>query len=397
MWFSAGGTRRPFIVTVAALTVLVGLHVGAAPSHRDAEAASRYSKSTRIIRRGLTFTKMVDSFGPNRIKVLEVDPATDLTLDVALANNKLPGRETTSSMADRKGAIAAVNGNFGNDWGRPLGLLAEDARLHASAIAPGAAFAWSQDESAAFVGWPKLDVMARNETSGARWRVRDWNAEYPTGIAGYTKAGGRRVRPPSSGCSVRLAPQGKLRWNAGRIGVGRPYVVDRQVCGERLLPFDGVVLAADRGTDGGRRLAAANRGEAVTLSWSLGWPGVVDAIGGNPVLVREGRVTAEPCGDYVCNRHPRTGIGVTAEGHILLVVVDGRRSESIGLEIVEFARLFRRLGAVSAMNLDGGGSSTMVVKGRVVNTPSDGSERAVVSSVLVLPGPDKSEPRPLAP
>jgi hypothetical protein len=389
-------TRRIAIALAVVALTLTGL----LPSTESVQAGSRYSKSSRTIRQGLTLMSVVDSQGPNRIKVLKLNPATNLTLDVALANNRLPGRERTSSMARRRGAIAAVNGNFGTDWGRPLGLFAEDGRLQTSPIASGGAFALSKDERRAYVGYPDLEIVANNLTSDVRWNVSDWNDQYPAdnGIAAYTKSGGDAVRPPSGSCSVRLLPQSKMRWGTAKIGVGRTYDVDKVACGERLYPLNGVVLAADRGTNNASRLSAARRGQDVRLAWSLGWAGVMDAIGGSPVLMRDGRVTVDACSGYVCQRHPRTGVGVTPKGHILLVTVDGRRDASVGMSITEFARLFQWLGAESAMNLDGGGSSTMVVRGRVVNSPSDsGGEREVVSSLVVLPGADKGEPRPLAP
>jgi hypothetical protein len=85
-------------------------------------------------------------------------------------------------------------------------------------------------------------------------------------------------------------------------------------------------------------------------------------------------------------------VGITADGQILLVVVDGRQpGYSTGMTMQEFARLFLDLGAVDAMNLDGGGSSTMVVNGEVVNRPSEGVERSVGSAIVVLPGSDPGE------
>lgn len=122
---------------------------------------------------------------------------------------------------------------------------------------------------------------------------------------------------------------------------------------------------------------------------------MMDAIGGSPVLMKDGQIVIEPCSAYVCGRHPRTAVGFTSTGKILLVTVDGRRSDSVGMTVVQLARLFKYLGAEAALNLDGGGSATMVLKGKVVNRPSDsGGERAVVSSLLVLPGPDEGEPQP---
>jgi hypothetical protein len=117
-------------------------------------------------------------------------------------------------------------------------------------------------------------------------------------------------------------------------------------------------------------------------------------VGGIPVLLRGGKVV-EPkqCVTYFCDRNPRTGIGFTAKGQLLLVVVDGRRyGWSAGMTLVEFATLFKELGAVRALNLDGGGSSTMVVNGKVVNKPSDDRERAVSSAVMILGGRDRGDP-----
>jgi exopolysaccharide biosynthesis protein len=62
------------------------------------------------------------------------------------------------------------------------------------------------------------------------------------------------------------------------------------------------------------------------------------------------------------------------------------------VSLPKFAAIFRNLGAVSALNLDGGGSSTMVVRGDVVNRPSSGNQRSVSTALLVLPGADPGEP-----
>jgi hypothetical protein len=114
-------------------------------------------------------------------------------------------------------------------------------------------------------------------------------------------------------------------------------------------------------------------------------------IGGGPRLVRGGRPAAalDP-GNYpegfAAARHPRTAVGVRADGRILLVTVDGRQPElSVGMTIAELTALLLELGAVEALNMDGGGSTTMVVRGRVVNSPSDlTGERPVGDALLVF-------------
>ncbi|MDQ3986018.1 MAG: phosphodiester glycosidase family protein [Actinomycetota bacterium] len=394
-----GASRRTEAILTAALAATLWI-AGTAPVG-VAAAGSRYSRRSTIVREGLVFTRIVDRQGPNRISVLRIDPSTSLTMDVALSNNELPGRETVRSMAARHEAVAAINGNFGNSWGRPLGLLAEDGSLKTSPLSPGGAFAISRRETASYIGRPDLSVTAENLDSGSTWQVSNWNDEYPgpNSISGYTNDGGARLRPPEDSCAVRLGAASALAWQAGKRGVARTYRVERVRCSrDPIYPGKGIVLAADRGSRGARRLATASVGQRVRLGWTTGWAGVMDAMGGTPVLMKDGGVVIEPCSGYVCQRHPRTGVGITASGDVLLVTVDGRQRESIGMTVVEFARLFKYLGATSALNLDGGGSSTMVLKGRVVNSPSDPSgERPVVSALLVLRRHDGGEPAPVTP
>ncbi len=81
--------------------------------------------------------------------------------------------------------------------------------------------------------------------------------------------------------------------------------------------------------------------------------------------------------------NPRTAIGIIEEGHYVFVVSDGRSSESEGLSLYELVEFLQSLGVQTAYNLDGGGSSTMVYEGELVNQPSGGKERAVTDIVYV--------------
>lgn len=110
-----------------------------------------------------------------------------------------------------------------------------------------------------------------------------------------------------------------------------------------------------------------------------------------PALVENGTVAVEP-GDEVGKamaNNPRTAIGITAEGHYLFVVSDGRTRASTGLTLRELAEFMQSLGAVTAYNLDGGGSSTMVFCGQVVNQPTTNGksikEREVSDIVCIVP------------
>lgn len=126
-------------------------------------------------------------------------------------------------------------------------------------------------------------------------------------------------------------------------------------------------------------------------------------------MVTNGVDTAPParCGSYFCSKNPRTGVGITADGKILLVVVDGRQAKwSVGLTLYQFGKEMKSLGARYAVNLDGGGGSAMWVKGEgIINRPSDrceyrpypsclSGERPVTNALLVMNGSVTSTPLP---
>jgi len=114
-------------------------------------------------------------------------------------------------------------------------------------------------------------------------------------------------------------------------------------------------------------------------------------LGAGPRLVADGKifVTADAeqfPGDIRLGRAPRSAVGVTKWGDYILAVVDGRQSQSHGCTLQEWAEiLINKFGAVNAINLDGGGSTELVVKDKLVNSPSDGSERYVGSALAILP------------
>lgn len=334
--------------------------------------------------------------GPNRAFALRIDPATRVTVDVALARDSLAGVETTGRMARRHGAVAAVNGDFFLPSGRPLHAFAEDGELKQSSFAFGQSFAVSRDERDVFAAAPRVRLELIETDSGDVWRVDRWNDGPPAfgEVALFSPAGGDVESPPSFACWVAVRPSGPLRWADAQRGVEQDHVVEAASCSEPT-PQGGVVLTASSSSPEAGVLASMAPGDTVRLGWSFGWRGVLDSLGGAPLLLKKGRLAVGECESAFCARNPRTGVGFTPNGKLLFVVVDGRRTQSRGMSLVQFAQLFRRLGASRAMNLDGGGSSTMWVRGKVVNRPSDGRQRAVSSALVVLPGPDRNEPSPL--
>ena len=385
-------TRRP-LVLLAALSVLLALLAGG-PLGLGQAREGRGKKTvvkTRTIAPGVKLTKIAQKKIPRRTFILRLDPSAKATLDVTLAENQLPASARVSEIARRVNAIAAVNGDFGSHV-RPTHVFAQDGDLVQSG-AEGALFAMRADEQAVYLGTPQIDVSVTNRTNGQTWQIRDLNRTAPAlgELVAYSPVGGTLGSPPPYMCSVRMVPAGASSSVNG--GVARDFTVDTARCSEKPMARDGgVLITAAPATDEATMLLALQSGTPMELRWTSGWDDVRDVVGGIPQLIRNGKIVVEPCSSSFCRRNPRTAIGWTASGEILLVVVDGRQHRrSVGASLVELARLMRDRGAVEALNLDGGGSSTMVVRGDVVNRPSDGHERRITNAVVILPGSDPGE------
>jgi Tol biopolymer transport system component len=364
----------------------------------DLHPSSRTSRmrtlSSRRIAPGVRYVR--GRYEHSDIYILRMRRGRRPTLDVALSNNQLPGRERVSAMARRHHAIGAINGDFPLLDGSPSGPFAEDGDLKASSFGRSHNFAMAADESRMYMEHPIERIGVTEQSSGDVWAFERWNRYPPTPaeVGGFSRPGGNAQPPPRFACSARLLPTGGRRWTQERAAVIRPFDVDTSGCRkDRMGLQGGVVLSTQPSTDGALLIDSLKRGEAVSLDWSfLGWRAVADSMGGWPVLMHDGRIL-KPCPvpTEFCRRQPRSGIGATARGHALLVVADGRRSNSWGLTLQQYAELFRSLGAVSAINFDGGGSATVWVKGRVRNRPAAGFERAVCCAVMILPGRDRKE------
>jgi exopolysaccharide biosynthesis protein len=122
------------------------------------------------------------------------------------------------------------------------------------------------------------------------------------------------------------------------------------------------------------------------------FPTAEDIVGGFPQLIKNGRIEItwqqeKSSKEFVETRHPRTAVAKLKDGKFLMVTVDGRQAGySVGMNLNELAAFLLELGATDAMNLDGGGSTTMFLDGKIVNKPSDKEgERSVSDALLVFP------------
>jgi hypothetical protein len=369
----------------------------AGPSILDPAARMSRMKS---IAPGVTYQAILDDVSRLHAYVLRFDPYGGSSLVAVPAGPTLPAASSTVSMLRSVHAVAGINGDFMDYWREsPAGAFATRGNLLQTRTSG------KTDELLGItsIGTPprlgstKMQVVLDDASSSAHWAVDTWNAgargQLTIGkdqIAGYTPYGGREAVPPGGACSARLIDPSGPRWaDVARSGITRSYTVGKVACARKAMVLDGaVVLSAPKSGSRAPDIKALVTGTTVSMTWSLqGWNGVTGAIAGNQLILDNGQNTVDPsCSTYLCNRNARTGVGLDANGTVIMVVVD-QRGGSIGIPLYDFAELLRDLGAVSALNLDGNGSSTMYVNGKTVNIPSDPGRR-VSSALAILPGPD---------
>jgi hypothetical protein len=160
-------------------------------------------------------------------------------------------------------------------------------------------------------------------------------------------------------------------------------VIDKQAR-SIAIPVGGYVLSDSRSGD----ISKLKTGDVASLEWCTHpgtWSDVVQAVSGGPILVRNGQLYVD-CKDEIFHKNwtssritARTAIGVTEKNHLLLVTVEGPHT------LWDMAKFMRQLGAVDAMNLDGGGSTTMVIEGKTVTRNATGHQRRVASALAIVP------------
>jgi len=302
-----------------------------------------------------------------RAHVVTLDPrAETLAIVPALGGAVVNATETTSAAAARLNAIAAINGNFYTAARLPVGLIVIDSRVLSTPFPRRAVFAIDS------AGRPWIGPT---EFSGRV--VADTGAVVPVSAIN---------RPPRSGGVALYTPEfGPVTpWHA-LVAVVRDDRIESLSSGRQTIPPDGYVLATAQSQQD--LLLGLVRGQTVKLDLALTPQGIVQAVQGGPQLVRNGQIHIPYAWEgfspgFYAARAARSAIGVTHTGKVLFVTVDGRSRESSGMNLPELAGLMKDLGARDAMNLDGGGSTTLVVGGRVVSALPRGGERTV-SSVLV--------------
>jgi exopolysaccharide biosynthesis protein len=419
-------TRLPFPKFIACLAFGISLSL---PVSADT--------NVKRLAPGVTLTQEIDKTTPLVINVIDVDlRAPGVHLGVGVGQDRISGldpthgREDVSRYARRHHILAAVNADFFPFTGDPLGVGIKDGELfsepYTGSAKGGPRVTVGVTPDGHGVVFDTLGFLGDLQTQdGQRTFVNGINRVVNTGeIVAYTPFYGQQTSARPGGTEVII--QGvNLPVRANKLIVGRVSQVITQAAAPAAIPGDGLVLSGAPGVGAdflaqhvhpgerigfvlavapvgnvadGVKIAALPRtttdlpsraGEGINRQAFL-WANVQQAVGGGPRLLTDGQVTVDGVTEgfdtgFTDYANPRTAAGLSKDGrHFFLLTVDGRQSISKGVNLTDLALILKRYGAWNAVNLDGGGSTSLAVGGMLVNSPEGtGSERPVADMLLV--------------
>ncbi len=307
------------------------------------------------------------------------------------APQKAPGndqhfyRARVSTIASEQQGVAAVNGTYFAYTGRPLGSLLIEKELVSSPVYDRTALI-IDDDRRTYIDTVLIDCYFVT-AGGVKYVISGVNqGRDPGSVVLYSPAWGDQTGTGGDGTELVVAGS----------------VVKEIRPGNSTIPTDGYVISLS----GAAAQTVANNvkvGDKIDVHIKVipyaSSPGSIrHMISGGPRLVKEGIVYVSKNeekfrADIARGRAARTAAGITKDDKLLLVTVDGLPREkaardehsSVGMTLEELAGLMINLGAVEAMNLDGGSSTTMWIDGRIVNKPCTGYEQYVSNALVVGP------------
>ncbi len=349
-------------------------------------------------------TREIDKM-PVKINLLRLD-LSKVRLDVVHALDAAIGTETTSSMAKRHAAFAAINAGFFRldksiFAGDAAGVMQIDGKLLSESVNNRIALGIINNKNKTEVNFGHLELYYAASIGKQFLEIDGVNRERKIGeVILYTPEFNRTTLASTKGFEV-IVVNGKIT----------KITTDTS----NLIPFNGFIISAT-GKAESSLSKISKVGTKVTLSTlrpvsmldnereqleekerlkplsSISNDSLIkteDITNGIPQLIKNGviEITWEQeksSKSFVETKHPRTAVAKLKDGKFLMVTVDGRSESSGGIGLQNLAEILLELGATDAMNLDGGGSTTMFLDGKVVNHPSDKEgERKVGDAILV--------------
>jgi Phosphodiester glycosidase/FlgD Ig-like domain len=356
-----------------------------------ASPAALSQPTTTELMPAVTYSQEVRTIGGETVVlhvVVAPKPGGLYRLAPVLSEGDVTGRATLTEMQKPlagSATVVGVNGDLFN-WklGYPTGLVMHEGLLAARPVSTRSSLA---------IGVDGLLRIARVGFFG-RWALADGErrplAQFNrplegNGVALFTSTWGSVT--PVSKKAVDIVIDTFPKASVGTDLVGQVASVSEG--GGTEIPREGAVVQAV-GPLANELLSSAVPGSSflVRLNLRPWWDDVADAIGGGPALIQDGKVVLPTSEHFTPSqlqpRAPRTAVGQLEDGRIVFVAVDGRSAASAGVDLRQLAEELVRLGVVNGMALDAGGSTELAFDGHVLNTPSDGQERALSNSLMVF-------------
>ena len=324
----------------------------------EQEILEKYPKAQVVeVEKGVKHVRMIKYYNnkPVRINIVELSQEVNdkLVIEPSIASDTLANRSKISTIANRENAIVSINGGyFKPQTGVPLGTLMINKKVYTGPIYDRVAMGIFDKG----FDMARVKLNATLETNIGGLKIDNVNQPRMLSVHTivYTPDWGE-YSPPSPRYGMQMVIEdGKL--------VKTSYEKNK-------IPQNGYVIV-------GSKKNLSKFAEAKNFKLKIGmnpeWRNVNHIISGGPYLIKNGDVYVDMTAQKLASiggRNPRTAIGYTADNHLIMLTADGREGASIGLTLMELANLMKELGCVNAMNLDGGGSTVMYIKGQVVNKP----------------------------
>lgn len=334
--------------------------------------------------------KVIELAGYPPAHVIEIDPAFYEIKPVKACDDGI-GRESVESLSLRHGAAAAINGGFFSIGGTFDGRASGALKIHdwiGLPVKPRGSVGWTADEQI-----PKMDrlwVKIEASYGGKNLSVN--------GINRPRKEGEMILFSPAFHRTTLTQPDGQELIMIGGV------VQSIHQGGSAKIPENGFVVSIHKKHP---LFNSFEIGKEFTFSIQViplletsaleNWQSLDYILGGTPLLLKNGIkmtdfVPEQTLEKFLTERHARTAVGVLPNGHWLFVVID-KTGLFDGLKMDELANLMEKLGCVDALNLDGGGSSTMVFENVVKNFPrgdedeglGEAKVRRVSDAIVAIP------------
>ncbi len=348
--------------------------------------------SSRLVGPGTIHTKIRENTNPWTIEVLEVDLKNPfIKIESAKAKDKLVGLAKTTQMAsdrtyDGHNVIGAVNADFFGGDGTPINIQIDNGEIVRGPISLSTI--GIDDNNNPMIKIVKFDGKVLVKDTSVT--INNVNSDRLTdNLILFNSFRGTSTNTNQWGTEILIEPINE--WFANdTLSCIVHDVVQRQ--GNMTIP-KGYAVLSGHGAAETFLVNKISNGDTIKLYLGV-LPGLNKLkvmLGGYPKIVSDGvdyvdqGYSEEGGPSHTYERHPRTGVGFSKDStKLFLVTVDGR-GVSIGVTLPEFAKIMMQLGIHWGLNFDGGGSTTMVVRGKIENTPSDaGGERSVANAMLVV-------------